>query len=145
MVDVSTKPPSHRHAIASGRISLTPEAYVLVKDLQKSRKGSVLAVAQLAGIMAAKQTSNLIPLCHSLPLTHAGVEFELNDATSVVDVQATVSCYGRTGVEMEALCAVSVALLTIYDMTKAVSHDHVISEVKLVEKDGGRSGRFRRH
>ena len=145
MVDVGNKPISHRRAVASGKITLTPEAYTLIKEHHgRSKKGSVLGVAQLAGIMAAKQTPQLIPLCHVVPLSHASVEFSLNDAEGVVEVRATVACVGKTGVEMEALSAVTVALLTVYDMTKSVSHEHVISDVRLEEKEGGVSGNFYR-
>ena len=99
-------------------------------------------MAQLAGIMAAKQTSLLIPLCHLIPLSHVSVEFSLDDVPGVVEVQASVACVGSTGVEMEALSAVTVALLTVYDMTKSVSHEHVISDIRLEEKEGGVSGHF---
>lgn len=145
MVDVGDKPPSQRRAVALGVITLSPEAYSLVKDSQQSKKGSVLGVAQIAGIMAAKQTAQLIPLCHSIPLNSIHLDFVLCDSQCCVEVRAEVGCVGRTGVEMEALCAVSVALLTVYDMTKAVSQEHVISDIRLLEKEGGRSGLFRRH
>ena len=101
-------------------------------------------MAQLAGIMAAKRTAELIPLCHTLPLSHVSVDFTLDDSQCRVEVMGSVMCEGRTGVEMEALCAVAIALLTVYDMTKAVSHDHVISDIQLVEKEGGRSGHYRK-
>lgn len=142
MVDVGDKSVTQRFARARGTIELTPPAYLLVKETQRSAKGSVLAVAQLAGIMAAKQTAYLIPLCHSLPLAHVSVNFELHEEKCAVTVEAGVKCEGKTGVEMEALTAASVALLTIYDMTKSLSHAHTISEIKLVEKFGGRSGHF---
>lgn len=102
-------------------------------------------MAQLAGIMAAKQTPQLIPLCHIVPLSHVSVEFSLSDVAGVVEARATVACVGSTGVEMEALSAVTVALLTVYDMTKSVSHEHVISDVRLEEKEGGVSGHFHRN
>ena len=144
MVNVSSKDTTHRKAVASGKISLSPDAFQLVQFNQLSKKGSVLGVAQLAGIMAAKQTSNLIPLCHNIPLTKVGLNFELYESEYVVRACASVECVGVTGVEMEALTAVSVALLTVYDMTKAVSKDHVISDIWLEEKEGGASGHFRR-
>ena len=142
MVDVGDKGVTQRFARARGTIELTPPAYLLVKETQRSTKGSVLGVAQLAGIMAAKQTAHLIPLCHSLALAHVSVDFELCEERCAVSVEVGVRCDGKTGVEMEALTAASVALLTIYDMTKSLSHAHVISGVKLVEKFGGRSGHF---
>lgn len=142
MLDVGHKSVTQRFAKARGTIGLTPSAYLLVKETQHSSKGSVLGVAQLAGIMAAKQTAQLIPLCHTLPLSHVSVHFELCDDRHTVTVEVGVKCEGKTGVEMEALTGVSVALLTIYDMTKSLSHSHVISDVKLVEKLGGRSGHF---
>ena len=144
MVNVSSKDTTHRKAVASGKITLSPDAFQLVQFNQLSKKGSVLGVAQLAGIMAAKQTSNLIPLCHNIPLTKVGLNFELYESECVVRACASVECVGVTGAEMEALTAVSVALLTVYDMTKAVSKDHVISNIRLEEKEGGASGHFRR-
>ena len=144
MVDVSSKLISHRKAMASGRITLSPEAFKLVLDNQLSKKGSVLNVAQIAGLMAAKQTANLIPLCHNVPLTKVWLNFEPCDSDCTVTIYSSVECVGVTGVEMEALTAVSVALLTIYDMTKAVAKDHVISDIQLEEKEGGASGNFRR-
>ena len=144
MVNVGSKSVTHRRAVATGKITLTPKAFKLVCDHQLSKKGSVLSVSQLAGIMAAKQTSNLIPLCHNVPLTNAAVNFELFEASHSMRVCASVECVGVTGVEMEAICAVSVALMTVYDMTKAVSKSHVISEIKLEEKEGGASGHYTR-
>ena len=142
MVDVSLKSSSNRHAVASGKIHLTAKAYALVKDHHLSKKGSVLSVAQLAGIMAAKQTPNLIPLCHHVTLSHVTVDFELDDNACCVGVRVGVRSVGVTGVEMEALCGVSVALLTVYDMTKSASHRHTITDVCLEEKRGGKSGHF---
>ena len=144
MVNVGSKSVSSRRATASGYITLSPKAFRLVCDHQLSKKGPVLGVAQLAGIMAAKRTSSLIPLCHNVPLTHVSVDFKLCEAMSCVRVCTSVECVGVTGVEMEVLCAVSVALLTVYDMTKAVAKDHVISEIRLEEKEGGASGHYKR-
>lgn len=144
MVNVGSKSITHRRAVATGKITLTPEAFKLVCEHQLSKKGSVLGVSQLAGIMAAKQTSNLIPLCHNIPLTNAAVNFDLCESSNSVMVCASVECVGVTGVEMEAICAVSVALMTVYDMTKAVSKDHVISEIRLEGKEGGASGHYAR-
>lgn len=145
MVDVSSKMPSLREARASGMITLSAAAFKLLTKHSSSSeagrgKGDVLGVARVAGIMAAKNTSQLIPLCHTLALTHAAVTFDLCAATSRVCVSACVRCEGVTGVEMEALTAVSVSLLTVYDMTKAVSKSSVISHVQLDHKSGGQSG-----
>lgn len=142
MVNVSSKSSTHRKAVASGKITLSPDAFELVRENQMSKKGSVLGVSQIAGIMAAKQTCNLVPLCHNIPLSKVGLSFELCDSECSVRVCSSVMCEGVTGVEMEALTAVSVALLTIYDMTKAVAKDHVISDIQLEEKEGGASGQF---
>ena len=144
MVNVGSKFVTHRKAVASGKITLSPEAFKLVLDNQLSKKGSVLNVAQIAGLMAAKQTANLIPLCHNVPLSNVSLKFEPCDSDCTVTIHSSVECVGVTGVEMEALTAVSVALLTIYDMTKAVAKDHVISDIQLEEKEGGASGKFRR-
>ena len=144
MVDVSSKQSSHRTAVASGHIKLSQEAYCLINEPTISKKGSVLAVAQLAGIMAAKQTSNLIPLCHNIPLNSVDVTFNLCDGDYRVEVCVSVKSEGVTGCEMEALTATSLVLLTVYDMTKAVSKDHVISGIRLEEKSGGRSGEYNR-
>ena len=142
MVDVSNKTATKRQAIAMGRISLNKNAFYLVKDHQASYKGSVLGVAQLAGIMAAKHTSSLIPLCHNIPLTSVQVTFNLVEDSHAVDVCACVRCEGVTGCEMEALTAASTALLTVYDMTKSVGKDHMITDIRLIEKSGGKSGHF---
>ena len=131
MVDVSGKRPQLRTARAAGRIDLTAETVALIRENQIA-KGDVLTVARIAGIQAAKRTFELIPLCHSLGLTHAGVEAVLEDRG--VSVAAEVSCVGATGVEMEALTAVSVALLTVYDMCKAVDKGMRIGEIRLLEK-----------
>lgn len=143
MVDVSEKAPSKRTAIAAGTVHINKTAFELIKQPGSNRKGDVLAVAQLAGIMAAKQTANLIPLCHPLLLNHVKVELAVNTDTlhqPQIDVIATVSCTGNTGVEMEALTAVSVACLTVWDMLKAVGQQEMrIAEIRLVSKTGGKS------
>lgn len=137
MVDVGGKPDTSRMAIAAGHISMSAEALAAIRD-GAVPKGDVLAAARIAGIMAAKKTGELIPLCHPLALDAVSVDFELTD--SGVAVTASASLTGRTGVEMEAMTAVSVALLTIYDMAKAVDKGMVIEQVRLVEKRGGKSG-----
>lgn len=143
MVDVGGKAPTRRTATARATVELGSTAFRLLRDNQLT-KGDALAVAQLAGIMASKQTSNLIPLCHALPLDHASVAFDLDELRNTAVITATCRTTGRTGVEMEALTAVSVAALTIYDMCKAVSHDIIITEVKLLSKTGGKRD-FHRH
>ncbi|XP_034531205.1 molybdenum cofactor biosynthesis protein 1 isoform X2 [Notolabrus celidotus] len=143
MVDVGEKVPTRRTATASATVILGPTAFRLLRDNQLA-KGDALAVARLSGIMASKQTSALIPLCHPLPLDHASVTFDLDEVRDAVVIAATCRTTGRTGVEMEALTAVSVAALTVYDMCKAVSHDIVITDVKLVSKTGGKRD-FVRH
>lgn len=142
MVDVSGKTPTHRTAVAAGRISMSEACFAAVRD-GTAKKGDVLAVAQVAGILAAKRTADLIPLCHVLNLTKSAVVFRLLPESSQVEAVCTVSCEGTTGVEMEALTGVSVALLTIYDMCKAIDKRMVIESVHLVEKHGGKSGDFR--
>lgn len=131
MVDVGSKPDQARRALARGRIRLQPETIALIRK-NEIQKGDVLTVAQIAGIQAAKETSRLIPLCHPLPLTHVAVVLTVTDAG--VTAQATAACSGPTGVEMEALTAVSVALLTVYDMCKAVDPAMVLEGISLVEK-----------
>lgn len=138
MVHVGQKIETSRTAVAVGKIMLGSHTFSLVQSNQ-IKKGDVLSVAQIAGIMGAKQTSSLIPLCHPLVLDSVNVEVGLDQGHEAVVVEATVSCTGRTGVEMEALTAVTVALLTLYDMCKAVDKDMVIGEVKLVKKTGGKS------
>ena len=133
MVDVSTTAAVARRAMAAGQITMSPEAFAKVRDAQLP-KGDVLGTARIAGVMAAKQTSSLIPLCHPLVLTDVQVRFTLDAALPGVQCEAEVRTVGQTGVEMEALTAVSVALLTIYDMAKAVDQGMVISAVRLVEK-----------
>lgn len=135
MVDVSDKPETHRVAVAEGRVRMAPETLTLVRE-QALPKGDVLAVALVAGVLAAKQTPSLVPLCHSLLLTDVQLHFELRD--DCVAIRASVSTVGRTGAEMEALAAVSVAGLAIYDMCKAIDKGMVLEGICLVEKRGGR-------
>jgi cyclic pyranopterin phosphate synthase len=139
MVDVGHKPDTERVAIAAGEVRMRPETLALIRAGQ-IKKGDVLTVAQLAGVMAAKRTSELIPLCHPLPLTLIDVRCALDEALPGVTITATVRTTGKTGVEMEALTAVSVAALTIYDMAKAVEKTMEITRVRLLEKHGGQSG-----
>lgn len=141
MVDVGQKPDSERVAVARGAVVMRPETLQLIIE-GNMKKGDVLTVAQLAGVMAAKRTSDLIPLCHPLLLSHIDVTCTPNSAESRVDIEATVRLRGKTGVEMEALTAVSVAGLTIYDMAKAVDRSMKIMDVRVVHKSGGRSGTF---
>jgi cyclic pyranopterin monophosphate synthase len=137
MVDVAEKPATLREAKAEGKISMTRLAITAIREAT-TKKGDVLAVARVAGIMAAKRTSDLIPLCHPVALSTVTVDFDIAD--TIVTVRARVGTTGPTGVEMEALTAVSVALLTIYDMAKALDRGMIIGEVRLLEKSGGRSG-----
>lgn len=143
MVDISLKQETTRVAVARGRISMRPETLALISTGQIP-KGDVLAVARVAGIMAAKKTSELIPMCHPLLLTGSSVDFRINKEEQAVEIEAAVKTTGKTGVEMEALTAVSVAALTIYDMCKAVDKGMVIEQVRLVSKTGGKSGAYRR-
>lgn len=143
MVDVGSKAETVRVAVAEGRISLCPEAYAVIKA-GTMKKGDVLGVARLAGIMAAKQTSVLIPLCHPLAISGADITFSFDEERCGIVIEAVVRITGRTGVEMEALTAVSVAALTIYDMCKAVDKSMEISGIRLMKKSGGRSGEFSR-
>lgn len=142
MVDVAAKPVTERVAVASGRVQMQPDTLARIR-VGRSAKGDVLEVARLAGIMAAKQTAGLIPLCHQVPLDAVEVRFDFPDDRHVA-ITATARATARTGVEMEALVAVSVAGLTIYDMCKAVDRGMIIEQVQLEEKSGGRSGHFRR-
>jgi cyclic pyranopterin phosphate synthase len=139
MVDVSAKNETHRRAVAQGRITMQSETFTKLSQ-GDAKKGDVLGVARLAGIMAAKQTGALIPLCHPIPLTRVTVDFVSDAGTLSVTCTATSETVGRTGVEMEALTAASIALLTIYDMLKAIDRGMVIDGVKLLEKHGGKSG-----
>lgn len=141
MVDVGAKDPTHRRAIAGGQIEMQPET--LTKILQGNhKKGDVLGIARIAGIMAAKRTADLIPLCHPLALTRVDIQLEADTDSTVpkITCQATVETYGQTGVEMEALTAVQVSLLTIYDMCKAVDRGMVMGNIRLLHKAGGKSG-----
>jgi cyclic pyranopterin monophosphate synthase len=139
MVNVADKAHTHRTGIARGRIVMLPATFKLVQS-GTAKKGDVLGIARIAGIQAAKKTSDLIPLCHPLALTRVAVEFSLLPEESAVECTATVETVGQTGVEMEALAAVQVSLLTIYDMCKAVDRGMVMTDVRLVEKHGGKSG-----
>ena len=139
MVDVGAKEVTDREAVACGYVSIQPETARLIKE-GLMKKGDVLTVAQLAGIMGAKKTSELIPLCHPLPLNKVNVDLELDDAQSRITISATASTSARTGVEMEALTAVSVAALTLYDMCKSVDRGIRIEGIRLVRKRGGQSG-----
>lgn len=141
MVDVGGKPETRRSAVAAGRVSMSAEALAAVQE-GTGPKGDVLAAARIAGIMAAKKTAELIPLCHPLPLDTVEIAFAY--AENAIEVTATVGLSGRTGVEMEAMTATCVALLTIYDMAKALDKAMVIGEVRLLEKLGGKSGGWRR-
>ncbi len=139
MVDVTAKEITERVAVAAASVTMQPATLKLIRD-RKAAKGDVLAVAQLAGIMAAKKTPDLIPLCHPLALSSVDVQLSLDAKHNAVNIEATCKLKGRTGVEMEALTAASVAALTVYDMCKAVDRGMVISDVRLVHKSGGKSG-----
>jgi cyclic pyranopterin phosphate synthase len=142
MVDVGGKADTERVAVAKGEVAMRPETLRLIVE-KGVPKGDVLAVAQVAGIMAAKRTPDLIPLCHTLLLTQVDVGFRIDEAASRIEITATVHSRGKTGVEMEALTAVSVAALTIYDMAKAVEKTMRIGNIRLVHKSGGKSGEWR--
>lgn len=139
MVDVSAKPDTERTAIARGQVKMLPATFALIRDGQV-KKGDVLTVAQIAGIMAAKRTSDLIPLCHPLPLSKVDVTLRLDESLPGIEITALAKTTGKTGVEMEALTAVSVAALTIYDMAKAAEKTMQIQNIRLLEKHGGKSG-----
>ena len=139
MVDVAGKAETHRVAVAGGRIRMLPATLALVES-GTAKKGDVLGVARVAAIQAAKRTSELIPLCHPVPLTSVAVEFTVDRAAHAIECRATVECTARTGVEMEALTAVQVGLLTIYDMCKAVDRGMTMEAIRLLEKRGGKSG-----
>jgi cyclic pyranopterin phosphate synthase len=143
MVDVSAKPETLRQSVARGEVRMKPQTIRLIKD-NRIAKGDVLAVAQVAGVNAAKRTDELIPMAHTLPLTGVRLEFGLDEKSGTLSIEATASTVARTGVEMEALTAVSAAALAIYDMCKAVDRAMTIDRVRLVSKSGGRSGNFRR-
>jgi cyclic pyranopterin phosphate synthase len=142
MVDVGEKPDTERVAVARGQVKMHPETLRLISE-GGTPKGDVLTTAQVAGIMAAKRTADLIPLCHPLLLTKIDVAFRIDEKTSTIEITATVCNRGKTGVEMEALTAVSVAALTIYDMAKAVERTMTIDNIRLVYKSGGKSGEWR--
>lgn len=141
MVDVGDKPESERVAVAGGTITMQPETLRLVRE-GALKKGDVLTVARVAGIMAAKRTSELIPLCHPIALTKIDVDLTIDEARNAIDIRATARTRGRTGVEMEALTAVSVAALTVYDMAKAVDRAMRIGDIRLLEKHGGVHGDY---
>ena len=142
MVNVGDKPSTHRIAIATGMITMLPETFSMI-EAGTHKKGDVLGIARIAGIQASKKTSDLIPLCHPLALTHVSLEFALNKDSSSIACQVRAETTGPTGVEMEALTAVQVALLTIYDMAKAVDRGMVMGDVKLLQKSGGKSGEWK--
>jgi len=143
MVDVGNKNETHRIAVASGWIRMQPATLQMISE-GGHKKGDVLGIARIAGIMAAKRTSDLIPLCHPIPLTHVSIEFKINTADTRIRATARAETRGQTGVEMEALCAVQNTLLTIYDMCKAVDRGMLIGEVRLEHKSGGKSGVWNR-
>lgn len=141
MVDVGSKPETHRLARASGRIVMQAATLGLIKE-GNAEKGDVLGIARIAGIQAAKKAGDLIPLCHPLGLTHVAIAFRIDPAARTIECESTAETFGRTGVEMEALTAVSIALLTIYDMVKAVDRGMNIENIRLLEKSGGKSGHW---
>ena len=141
MVDVSDKAETERRAVAKGRVTVAPETLALIRD-GGVKKGDVLSVARLAGIMGAKRTPDLIPLCHPLALTSVKVDLVLDEAASAIEITAECALKGRTGVEMEALTAVSVTALTVYDMCKAKDRGMQIGDIRLVHKSGGKSGTY---
>ena len=144
MVDIAKKTITHRIAIACGSINMQHETLHLIKE-KNHKKGDVLGIAQTAGIMAAKKTSELIPLCHPLSLTHINIELNINENTNTIYCECRAETEGKTGVEMEALTSVQITLLTIYDMCKAVDRGMVISNIKLLKKTGGKSGDWEHH
>ena len=143
MVDVGDKPVTLRRALAEGSISMSAQTFAMVL-LGQHKKGDVLGIARIAGIMAAKRTADLVPLCHPLALTSVEVDFDCVRDTNLIHCTASVETRGQTGVEMEALTAVQIALLTIYDMCKAIDRGMTMTDIRLVEKSGGRSGDWRR-
>ncbi len=143
MVDVGEKPVSTRTAVAAGRVLVNEHTFALIRS-GGMKKGDVLTVAQVAGVMGAKRTPDLIPMCHPIPISGIDLSLSLNEQRLSVEIEASVRCDGRTGVEMEALTAVSVAALTVYDMCKAVQKDMVISDIRLLSKTGGVHGEFHR-
>jgi cyclic pyranopterin phosphate synthase len=143
MVDVTEKGASRRRAVARGQIVMKPETLAQILS-GRTKKGNVLETARIAGIMAAKKTADLIPLCHPLSLTHVQIDFFPDQTAGAIDIEAAAQVLGSTGVEMEALTAVAVAALTVYDMCKAVDREMVLSDIRLMEKTGGKSGAFQR-
>ena len=143
MVDIADKASTARQAIAAGRIVMQAETLDLIQQ-GKHKKGDVLGVARIAGIMATKRTADLVPMCHPLALTHVAVEFDVDTDANAIECTVTAETTGQTGVEMEALTGVQLSLLTIYDMCKAVDRGMVISDVRLLEKSGGKSGHWKR-
>ena len=143
MVDVGEKPPTRRTAVAGARVLVSPETFALIRS-GGMKKGDVLTVAQIAGVMGAKRTPDLIPMCHPILVDGIDLDLSLNERRCSVEIRASVSCDGRTGVEMEALTAASVAALTVYDMCKAVQKDMVITDIRLIDKTGGVHGDFHR-
>lgn len=143
MVDIADKAISHRRAVARGQIRMQAQTLQLIAE-GGHKKGDVLGVARIAGIMAAKKTSELIPLCHPLSLTHIRIDFRIDPQASLIECEAATETDGKTGVEMEALTAVQLALLTIYDMCKAVDRGMSLSNIELMEKSGGKSGHWQR-
>ncbi len=141
MVDVSEKADTARTAVAFGRVLVNAETFALIRS-GGLKKGDVLTTAQIGGIMGAKRTSEIIPMCHNVPLSGVDIDFQMNENDLAVEITATAKCSGQTGVEMEALTAVSVAALTVYDMCKAVQRDIVIDRICLLRKSGGKSGDF---
>ena len=143
MVDVGEKPVTVRSAVAAGRVLVSPETFALIRS-GGMKKGDVLTVAQIAGVMGAKRTPELIPMCHPILIDGIDLELRLDEERCAVDIRATVSCGGRTGVGMEGLTAVSTAALTVYDMCKAVQKDMVITDIRLLQKSGGMHGDYER-
>jgi cyclic pyranopterin phosphate synthase len=143
MVDVGDKPTSARRAVAAGRISMLAETLELIQQ-GKHKKGDVLGVARTAGIMATKRTPDLIPMCHPLALTHVEISFEVDTENNAIECSVAAETRGQTGVEMEALTGLQITLLTIYDMCKAVDRGMVMSDLRLLEKSGGKSGHWKR-
>ncbi len=141
MVDVSEKAITTRIAKATATVHVNPETFRMIQE-GKMKKGDVLAVAQVAGIMGAKRTPDMIPMCHPIQITNVDISFELDQETSTIRILSTAKCDGKTGIEMEAMSAASIAALTIYDMCKAVQRDIRISDIYLLEKDGGKSGHY---
>jgi cyclic pyranopterin monophosphate synthase len=143
MVDVTAKPETERVARAAGTIRMAATTLAAIRS-NTLKKGDVIAVSRVAGVMAAKRTADLIPLCHPIPLTDVQVEITPDDSLPGLRAEATVKCFGRTGVEMEAISAVCVTLITVFDMVKAVDRELVISDIRVLEKSGGRSGSWKR-